>query len=195
MENTNDKKTPHQNDMVQNGQSSADSAENNTADAAVDATNTEELKKEISELKEQIAEFENGWKRALADYQNLKKRVEEKREEIILHANENLMEKLIHVLAHLENLEKYVKDEGFTLILNEFRFILENEGLKELNPENALFNPDIMEAIQPAPGEKNKVVEVMQKGYMLNEKLIRPARVKVGTGEAAPKEEEQPPEK
>ncbi|MBN1162835.1 nucleotide exchange factor GrpE [Patescibacteria group bacterium] len=173
-------------DQIRNGTDSVDNA------SSID--DIEALKKEISELKEQLSEFENGWKRALADYQNLKKRVEEDRAEIILHANENLMEKLIHVLAHLENLEKYVKDEGFTLILNEFRFILENEGLKELNPENAMFNPDIMEAIQPAPGEKNKVVEVMQKGYMINEKLIRPARVKVGTGEETPaKETEETP--
>lgn len=177
------------------GNPKTDTQDNNGKNLSDDKSNTEELTKEIEQLKEQIKEFENGWKRALADYQNLKKRVEDNSKEIVLHANERLMEKLTHVLAHLENLEKYLNDEGFRLTLNEFKFILQGEGLKELNPEGEDFNPDFMEAIMPSPGEKNKVVEVMQKGYMINDKLIRPARVKVGNGEKESSSDSDNPKK
>jgi molecular chaperone GrpE len=162
---------------------------NNTQDNTKDfAAKVESLEKENAKLKKDIQEFETGWKRALADYQNLKKRVEKEKEEIILRANEILITKLVHILQHLNNMAKFLKDEGLMLTRNEFKTVLEQAGLTELNPEDETFDPNTMEAVEPAFGQKNKVVEVVQEGYMINGKLIIPTKVKVGNGEESPQQ-------
>jgi molecular chaperone GrpE len=134
------------------------------------------------ELEEKIAELENSWKRALADYQNLEKRVIEERKEYIGFANRILISKLINVLDSLEILNKHTDDEGIKLIVKEFKQILSDEGLEEIKTEGEDFNMLVMEAAEMVEGESGKVIEVISKGYKLKDKVIRPAKVKVGLG-------------
>lgn len=146
---------------------------------------TQDNKKEnkITELEERIKELENNWKRALADYKNLEKRVAEEREEIVSFSNWVLVSQLIPLLDNLELVQKHTDDEGLKMIIKEFDQILKNEGLEEIQAEGKDFDPMIMDAVEMVEGEPNKVSEVNQKGYKLKDKLIRPAKVKVGKKE------------
>ncbi len=150
--------------------------------------------KELSELKEQIAEleikfsdcegkaaeYENNWKRALADYRNLQKRTEEEKESIVYYVNSLLFKRIVPVLDNLEMLQKHLDDVGLKMIVKEFKQILAEEGVSEIPVQDQDFDPQTMEAIETVDGPENKVVEVLAKGYMLKNKLLRPARVKVG---------------
>lgn len=138
---------------------------------------------QIFELKKQTAELEENWKRALADYKNLEKRVVEEKETIVKLSNLVLISKLLPILDNLEMLEKHVDDAGLKMIINEFKRILEGEGVKEIEAKGREFDPEVMEAIDSEGTYDNTPVlveEVIRKGYKLHEKLIRPVRVKVG---------------
>jgi len=133
-------------------------------------------------LKEKVLELEASWKRALADYQNLQKRVIEERIQIGAHANEMLLRKMLPVLDNLEKIEEHLNDSGLKITIKEFKQILKESGLLEVETDQKDFNPHEMEATDAIEGEKNKVLKTLQKGYFLNGKLIRPARVLVGRG-------------
>jgi molecular chaperone GrpE len=135
---------------------------------------------EDAHWEERIAELENNWKRALADYKNLEKRIAEERNEIRTYANSVLILRFLPVLDNLEMVLQHVKDAGLEFTLKEFRQILEDEGLKEINPADSGFDALTMEAVETVEGDDGKVIEVLRKGYLLNDRLIRPARVKVG---------------
>lgn len=146
-------------------------------------TMNEEKDIKIKELEERIEELENNWKRALADYRNLVKRTEEERIDFVNYTNAAVLKRFIPILDNLELLEKHIDDIGLKMIAKEFKQILNEEGLVEVLPLGMDFDSSTMEAIESIPGEKNKVVEILNKGYLLKDKLVRPARVKVGNGE------------
>lgn len=139
---------------------------------------------EIKKLRKQVEEAENNWRRALADYQNLEKRTVQEREKFVKWANATLIDKLLGVLDTLEKAVDHLKDKGLKLALDQFRIVLESEGLKEVKTVAEEFNPETMDAVEMVKGNKNKVVEVVLKGYMLNDKILRPAKVKVGRGKS-----------
>jgi len=136
---------------------------------------------EIRRLKQQIEALTNNWKRALADYQNLEKRTASEKEEFLKFANSSLILKLLSVLDVLEKVQSHLKDKGLDLAILEFKRVLENEGVGEIEVRlGDNFNQDMMECVEVIKGEKeNQVAEVMSKGYKLNGKLLRPVKVKV----------------
>ena len=131
---------------------------------------------------QQLIEMENNWKRALADYKNLEKRVIEERGELILFGVSLFAMKLLPILDSLEMLETHLNDVGLNLTIREFKQVLRSEGILEIDVLEKTFDPNNMEAIEVVEGEKDKVTCVLQKGYLFKEKLLRPARVKVGKG-------------
>jgi molecular chaperone GrpE len=139
------------------------------------------VKKDSSktDYQEKIDELTNNWKRALADYQNLLKRSEKEKIEFALYANGSLILRLLSVLDYLEKIQDYLKDEGLALAIKEFKGVLTEEGLIEVEALGKKFNPDSMEAVEKIEGKEEKVVGVSNKGYYLKDKLIRPAKVKV----------------
>ncbi|MFA6533248.1 MAG: nucleotide exchange factor GrpE [Patescibacteria group bacterium] len=140
----------------------------------------EKLQLEIVSLKQQLDEFKNKYLRAIADYQNLEKRVGEERFELMKMANKNLLIKILPFLDNLEKAELFVKDEGLKISKDHFFQILKETGLKEMDLLNKDFDPIYAEAIDIVAGkEDNKVVEVLKKGYMFEDKIIRIAQVKV----------------
>lgn len=140
----------------------------------------EKLQLEIVTLKQQIDEFKNKYLRAIADYQNLEKRVGEERFELMKMANKNLLIKILPFLDNLEKAELFVKDEGLKISKDHFFQILKEAGLEEMDLLNKDFDPVYAEAIDIVEGkEDNKVVEVLKKGYMFEDKIIRIAQVKV----------------
>ena len=140
-------------------------------------------KDKIETLEKKIEELEDCWKRALADYKNLEKRVEEDKDGWKFFANERLIRRILPVIDNLERLKKHMDDKGLDLIIKDMVSGLKEFGVEEVNSEKAEFDPMLMEALETVEGEKNKVVETVSKGYLLNNKLIRPAVVKVGNGQ------------
>ncbi|MEZ6255598.1 MAG: nucleotide exchange factor GrpE [Patescibacteria group bacterium] len=147
----------------------------------VDNTNESEL----VNLKQQLEDVTNNWKRALADYQNLQKRMVEEKEHTIRFANSTLLLRVLEVLDHLQMLEKHLDDAGLKMITKNFAQILESEGVTPVEALNTEFDSTTMDAIDTINGKQNHVVEVAQPGYYLKGKLLRPAKVKVGNGQSS----------
>ncbi len=131
-------------------------------------------------LKKQLQDLENKWKRALADYANLEKRITAEKQAFVEYANACLLDKLLAILGDLERVEAHLKDKGLSLVLGQFHAVLKTEGIKEIKAENQVFDTETMDCMEIVSGKKNKIMSVVQKGYLLNQKILRPAKVKVG---------------
>lgn len=154
---------------------------------AVEAEKQDPLKK----LQDELAEAKDKFVRMYAEFENHRRRTAKEKLEMIQSANEQLIKTLLPVADDFERAEKSFKDkndkesEGFFLIQNKFKKILEQNGVKAMEfTKQSDFNPDLHEAITqiPVPEEKlkGKVVDVVEKGYLLNDKVIRFAKVVVG---------------
>ena len=135
-----------------------------------------------SALEKRISDLENQWKRALADYRNLEKRVDKEKAAFVKLANATLIDKLLPVLDSLEKCGEHLKDKGLNFTLAQFKKVLESEGVKEIDVQGKKFDPETMDAVEMVSGPKDRVVEVFLKGYYLKDRVLRPAKVKVGKG-------------
>ncbi len=136
--------------------------------------------KKAKEKDLKAVELEGQLKRALADYANLKKRSEEERHAVVKFANTVLVVKFLDILDNLEAAQKNLNDQGLELVIKKFKDLLTSENIKEIEAENKKFDPNLHEAIAVVEGEENdKITEVLQKGYSLEGKVLRPARVQV----------------
>ena len=134
----------------------------------------------LKQVKEQIKEYRERYLRALADYQNLEKRMIQEKTDIIRNANKQLILKLLPFLDNLDKAELFIKDSGLKMIKHEFYRILKDENIEEIQVIGKEFDPQFAEVVDMVEGEKdNIVVEVIRKGYMLNGKILRVAQVKV----------------
>ncbi|HSW47638.1 MAG TPA: nucleotide exchange factor GrpE [Candidatus Saccharimonadales bacterium] len=135
---------------------------------------------ELEQLKQKLEVSDNSYKRALADYQNLQKRVNEQRSELILSANKDLLLRILSVLDTLVLAQKHDGSEGLKVSISKFLDVLKAEGVSKIETVGKQFNPEIMEAISTEEGKDGEVLEEIQTGYLLNDKLLRAALVKVG---------------
>ena len=143
-------------------------------------------------LQQELDEQKDKYIRLYSEFDNFRRRTAKEKLELILSANEQLLQKLLPVADDFDRAEKSFKDkndkelEGFFLIANKFRKTLEQSGVKvmEINAQTE-FNPDLHEAITQIPvpdaAQKGKIVDVVEKGYLLNDKVIRFAKVVVGS--------------
>ncbi|HEY3401967.1 MAG TPA: nucleotide exchange factor GrpE [Ohtaekwangia sp.] len=148
---------------------------------------------ELEKLQTELTEQKDKYLRLYSEFENFRRRTAKEKMEMVLSANEQLIKALIPVVDDFERAEKAFGDkkeskelEGFFLIQNKFRKILDQYGVKAMEIKaGADFNADLHEAITqiPAPEEKlkGKIVDVIEKGYLLNEKVIRFAKVVVGS--------------
>ncbi|MFR7989858.1 MAG: nucleotide exchange factor GrpE [Anaerovoracaceae bacterium] len=144
----------------------------------------EEPKKEESADEEAM---DAKYLRLMADFQNYKRRAEKEKSEIYAYANEKLAVQLLDVIDNFERAlqhetadENYI--EGMKMIFKQLTGVLEKAGLEEINALGEDFDPNFHNAVMTednADYESGKVTEVMQKGYLLNKKVIRPSMVKV----------------
>lgn len=135
---------------------------------------------EMEVLRQQLGETENKYRRALADYQNLQKRVQDERIELIRSANKDLLLRILQVLDTLMLAQQHVQDKNLDVSINHFFDILKSEGVTRIKTVGEEFDPARMEAITIADGEDGKVVAEIRAGFMLNDKLLRAAQVTVG---------------
>lgn len=141
-----------------------------------------EKKVEENENKEnEFSNLENQLKRALADYQNLEKRVAEDKSNWIRISNKDLLLRLLPGLDSLILAEKHTSDEGVKISIKHFLDILEQEGVKKIETIGKDFDPNLMEAVTTKEGEAGKVLEEIRAGYILGDQVLRPSQVIVGS--------------
>jgi len=137
---------------------------------------------QIAVLTQKVAEAESNYLRVLADYQNQERRRKDQEVQIVKMANASLIEKILFVVDSLKLAQTHLQDKGLTMILDQFIKILESEGLKKIETENLPFDPITMDCSEIVSGQKDLVVENVSDGYLLFDKVLRPAKVKVGNG-------------
>ena len=151
------------------------------------ATREEQLTDELKEKDREIDELANRLLRLQADFMNYKNRVEKDKENIFSHAKEDLINQLLPILDNFERaLDSVEKEDGFyegiKMIYEQIVKLLVDNGLKEIQCVGEVFDPNLHHAVfmeESEDSEEGTVLEVIQKGYMLKDKVIRPSMVKV----------------
>ncbi len=177
-----------------------ESNEDQTLEAELEAAEIEDietLKQALSEEKKKAEANLAGWQRAQADFTNYKRRSEQEREETGRFANTTLMLALLPVLDDLErafaaippHLDKANWVDGIRLIERKLRANLEAQGVSPIPALGEPFDPNLHEAVRQGKGEEGIVVEEVERGYRLHDRVIRPSKVVVGNGEEEEKEE------
>ncbi len=147
---------------------------------------------EIERLQDEAAEWKDKYMRLVAEFDNFRKRNAREKTELIQTAGKDVITSLLDVLDDSERAQKQVENsndaaaikEGVLLVFNKLRSTLQSKGLKPMTSIGQEFNPDLHEAIteipSPSPAAVGKVLDEVQKGYYLNDKIIRFAKVVVG---------------
>ena len=151
------------------------------------------LASERAQLEAELADVRNKYLRAMADYQNLRRRSEEERQELARYTLAALVLNYLPVLDDLSRaLDSVDADiaghhwvEGVRMVERKFRGVLEASGVRSIAADGAPFDPVTHEAVSYAPGPEGQVIAVVQHGYAIDGKVIRPARVVVGNGHAS----------
>jgi len=146
--------------------------------------------KELEESRAKANEYLEGWQRALADFSNYKKRVDRDQAQVFQNAAGTIIKRFIEVLDDIDRAlknrplegEGAVWANGIELIYRKLISILENEGVKAMDLQGQSFNPHLHEAItleESADHDSGQIIEVLQQGYMLGDRVLRPALVRV----------------
>jgi molecular chaperone GrpE len=152
------------------------------------------LEEQVAALEAERDEHLNDLKRVAAEFENYRKRVLRDQESLVARAHERLVKELLPVLDDLERALAAAEDhqearleEGVRLVHRELEAALRREGLAEIET-NGRFDPHVHEALlsQPSDADEGTIIEVVQKGYQLGDRVVRPARVVI----AAPKQED-----
>ena len=170
-----------------------ESAENATEETAADTQEEEvEEKDPLEKAQEEIDELKDKWLRSVAEFENYRKRTLKERAELILNGGEKVITAILPILDDMERAiengaktdDPEVLREGMTLIHQKFMKTLEAQGVSKIESKDADFDTDVHEAVAMVPGmgddKKGKVIDCLQEGYKLNDKVIRHAKVAVG---------------
>jgi molecular chaperone GrpE len=157
------------------------------AQASNESSLLDELKSQLAEAQSQAAEYKDGWQRSVAEFQNFRRRVEADKAEMYQTAVGSIIKRYLPILDDMERaMQARPADlawaDGVELICRKLQAILEAEGLKRIEAEGQKFDPNFHEAIaqEPAEGvESGTVIGIVRNGYMLGERVIRPAMVRV----------------
>ncbi|MBK8618485.1 MAG: nucleotide exchange factor GrpE [Anaerolineales bacterium] len=145
------------------------------------------LQSQLAEAESKASEYKDGWARSQAEFQNYRKRIERDNELTYANMKGDIIKKVLPALDDLERaLQNRPADDswasGIELIARKLQNILEGEGVKRIEAKGAAFDPNFHEAITHEPSdevESEHVIDVVQNGYMLGERVIRPALVRV----------------
>ena len=155
-------------------------------------TSEEEEKDPLEKAQEEIADLKDKWLRSVAEFENYRKRTLKERAELILNGGEKVITAILPIIDDMERAiengaktdDPEVLREGMSLIHQKFMKTLEAQGVSKIETENADFDTDVHEAVAMVPGmgddKKGKVIDCLQQGYKLNDKVIRHAKVAVG---------------
>ena len=157
---------------------------------AADSQELADLKDELARLRLQADEYLDGWQRARAEFANYKKRVEREQSSAYQTAAAAIIK---HFLGILDDLERALKNrpkegdgaawaEGIELVYRKLVSILESEGVTQMQTDGQMFDPNLHEAILSEDSdqhESGQIIEAVQQGYLLGDKVVRPAMVRV----------------
>ena len=170
--------------------------ETQTTATAADGDDPAVLKKQLEQERARSAEYLASWQRAAADMSNYRKRAEKETGELAKFLNSTLIGRILPVLDDLDrafqtvpaDLRELTWVDGVNLISRKLRAILEAEGLKPIDALNKPFDPNFHEAViheETDKSEEGLVIGELQKGYLLNERVLRPTLVKVSKKKTA----------
>jgi molecular chaperone GrpE len=156
----------------------------------VDEPQLVEVRSQLEEAIRKRDEYLDGWQRALAEFSNFRKRVEREREQVQQNAAGNIIRRFLDVLDDLDRaLKNRPKEgegalwaEGIELVYRKLLNIIEAEGVRPMEAEGQQFDPNLHEAIshEASPAhESGEVIEVIQNGYLIGDRVLKPARVRV----------------
>ena len=169
--------------------------ESENPENAENSENAEESEEEQDPLEKALAEnaeLKDKWLRSVAEFENYRKRTLKERAELILNGGEKFITAILPVLDDMERAiengaktdDPAVLREGMELIYQKFMKTLEAQGVNKIETTDADFDTDVHEAVAMVPGmgddKKGKVIDCLQQGYKLNDKVIRHAKVAVG---------------
>jgi molecular chaperone GrpE len=172
-------------------QNSEEALNSETEPETVEIEDMESLKQALAGEREKAEEYLANWQRSQADFINYKRRNEQERQDLSRFANANLILSLLPVLDDLDRAlsstpsarsAKHNWVEGVRLVDRKFRTTLEAQGLTPIKALGEPFDPNFHEALRQDKGEEGIVIEEFQKGYMMHDRLLRPAKVVVGNG-------------
>jgi molecular chaperone GrpE len=161
-----------------------------TTSTEVEIDEIEVLKSEIEDLYQKSEEYLEGWQRERAEFANYKKRMERERESLRFNITGNVIRGYLEVLDDLERaLNNRPTDgdgaswaEGIELIYRKFVSTLEAEGVEPMQADGQQFDPNLHEAISQEPNEdmeSGQIIEVVRNGYLIGERVLRPASVRI----------------
>ena len=143
---------------------------------------------ELVEFKQKVEEYLNNWKRERADFINYKKEEAERMVNLMKYGKEDIILEILPILDNIylaeKSIPKHIEEDnwikGFKMIQKQLEDFLKQKGIEEIETVGKQFNPETMEAIQEEDGdEPGKVKEELQKGYIMDGKVLRPAKVRV----------------
>ena len=173
-------------------ESSEANSENSEYSENSETSENSEEKDPLEQAQEEIEALKDKYLRSVAEFDNYRKRTLKERAELILNGGEKVISAVLPVIDDMERAiengaktdDPEVLREGMTLIHQKFVKILEGQGVSLIETADADFDTDIHEAVAMVPGmgddKKGKVIDCLQKGYKLNDKVIRHAKVAVG---------------
>lgn len=188
--NSEEPKSVQQPDNTVNDSTTDPSITDNTSEET--ASEEQGVLSEFDKVTVELYDLKDKYVRLYADFENFRRRTAKEKIDLISNANEGLLVALLPVLDDFERALKSAETtsdvnalkEGVQLIFNKFYKVLESKGVKSMESVGQVFNPDLHEAITqfPAPSDdlKGKVIDETEKGYLLNEKVIRFAKVILG---------------
>ena len=158
-----------------------------TTEQAPGDVEREALIQQLKEAEAKIVEYKDGWARTQADFQNFRKRVERDNDLFKVSTKGDIIKKVLPVLDDLERALKNRPAEdawanGIELVARKFQNILDMEGVKKIEAKGVAFDPNFHEAISHEPSdevESGHVIDLVQNGYVIGERVIRPALVRV----------------
>jgi len=147
----------------------------------------EALKRQLEEAEVKLSEYKDNWMRSQAEFQNYKKRLERDNEMTYVSMKGDIIKKVLPALDDLERALQNRRTEdawadGIELIARKLQNLLESEGVKRIEAEGVEFDPNLHEAISHEPADgvaSGRVIAIVQNGYMLGDRVIRPALVRV----------------
>jgi molecular chaperone GrpE len=154
------------------------------------AERLEQLERRLEEVERERDEYLNDLKRLAADFENYRRRAARDQESLVARAHERLVKELLPVLDDLERAleaaadhEEVKLEEGVRLVARELENALAKEGLVEIETDGR-FDPHVHEALlsQPSDEDEGAILQVLQKGYRLGDRVLRPARVVISQG-------------
>lgn len=162
-----------------------------------DTTELTVLKEQLANKDTIIADYTNQLKRLQAEFENYVKRADKERKEFVVFANENIIKKLLLIVDDFERALEQLKksgvhetvSKGIEMVAQEFHNILSTEGLKPIDVKGKLFDPYLHEVVTCIVADdcpENTVVEEVQKGYLLGNRVIRFSKVIITKNEQKP---------